>query len=113
MRPFDYLRAGDSAQAVERVSRDPQARFLAGGTSLVDLMKMEVETPDRLVDIGHLPLAQVEQIPGGVRIGAMVRNSDLADHPLIRARFPVLSEALLSGASPQLRNMATTGGNLM
>src|SRR5436305_468390 len=113
MRPFEYLRASDPAQAVESVSRDPQAVFLAGGTSLVDLMKLNVQTPARLVDVSRLPLDRVEETRGGVRIGALVRNSDLADHPLIRARFPALSEALLSGASPQLRNMATTGGNLM
>src|SRR5947209_8319221 len=113
MQPFDYERAHDPVQAVERVSRHAGATFLAGGTALVDLMKLNVETPARVVDISRLPLDQVEAMPGGVRIGAMVRNSDLADHPLIRARFPVLSEALLSGASPQLRNMATTGGNLM
>jgi xanthine dehydrogenase YagS FAD-binding subunit len=87
---------------------------LAGGTTLVDLLRLEVETPDRLVDINALPLARIETLPGGgVRIGAMVRNSDLANHPAIRQRYPVLSEALLSGASPQLRNMATVGGNLM
>src|SRR5262249_47202277 len=82
---------------------------------LVDLMKMGVERPPRLVDINRLPLTKVEELPndGGIRIGALVRNSDLAEHPLITARYPVVSEALLSGASPQLRNLATTGGDLM
>jgi xanthine dehydrogenase YagS FAD-binding subunit len=113
MRPFDYVRADDAAQAMERVRNEPAARFLAGGTGLLDLMKLEVETPGQLVDVSHLPLTRIEETGTGVRIGAMVRNSDLAHHPLVRERFPVLSEALLSGASPQLRNMATTGGNLM
>ncbi len=93
----------------------PNAKFLGGGTNLIDLMKMGVERPAQLVDINRLPLAKVEELPndGGVRIGALVRNSDLAEHPLIISRYPVLSEALLSGASPQLRNLATTGGNLL
>jgi xanthine dehydrogenase YagS FAD-binding subunit len=87
---------------------------VAGGTTLIDLMKLNVETPRVLVDINHLPLTQVESTSdGGVRIGAMVRNSDLANHELVKQRYPVLSQALLSGASPQLRNMATTGGNLL
>jgi xanthine dehydrogenase YagS FAD-binding subunit len=90
------------------------AAFLAGGTTLVDLMKLDVMTPQTVVDINTLPLDQVEPLPGGgVRIGAMVRNSDLANHALIKQKYAVLSEALLSGASPQLRNMATTGGNLL
>ncbi|HEX4036494.1 MAG TPA: xanthine dehydrogenase family protein subunit M [Acidobacteriaceae bacterium] len=90
------------------------AAFLAGGTTLIDLMKLDVMTPQTVVDINSLPLDQVESQPGGgVRIGAMVRNSDLANHPTIKAKYAVLSEALLSGASPQLRNMATTGGNLL
>jgi len=89
-------------------------RFIAGGTTLVDLMKLDVEQPSKLVDITALPLAQVETLPnGGLRIGAMVRNSDLAHHPKVLANYAVLSQALLSGASPQLRNMATTGGNLL
>jgi len=89
-------------------------RFIAGGTTLVDLMKLGVETPSALVDVNSLPLAQVETLPnGGLLIGAMVRNSDLANHSIILKKYPVLSQALLSGASPQLRNMATTGGNLL
>jgi len=89
-------------------------KFIAGGTTLVDLMKLGVETPAALVDVTALPLDQVETLPnGGLRIGAMVRNSDLANHPEVLKNYPVLSQALLSGASPQLRNMATTGGNLL
>jgi xanthine dehydrogenase YagS FAD-binding subunit len=89
-------------------------KFIAGGTTLVDLMKLDVERPSTLVDITALPLSQVEPLPnGGVRIGAMVRNSELAWHPYIQQHYAVLSQALLSGASPQLRNMATTGGNLL
>ena len=101
--------------AINRVAANPQGKFLGGGTNLVDLMKMGVETPEQLVDINRLPLAQGGGIAGQrrIRIGALVRNSDLAEHPLITSRYPVLSEALLSGASPQLRNMATTGGNLL
>jgi xanthine dehydrogenase YagS FAD-binding subunit len=115
MNPFTYSRASDANQAVTAISGKPHAKFLGGGTNLIDLMKMGVETPDSLVDINSLPLAQVEELPEGkgVRIGAMVRNSDLAEHSLIKTRYPVLSEALLSGASPQLRNMATVGGNLL
>jgi xanthine dehydrogenase YagS FAD-binding subunit len=89
------------------------ARFLAGGTTLLDLMKLDVEQPAQLLDIHRLPLHRVEATPYGVSIGATVRNADLANHPLITAQYPVLSQAILSGASAQLRNMATTGGNLM
>lgn len=93
---------------------DPGSRFVAGGTTLIDLMKLNVETPDAVVDINRLPLSRVEASPdGGLKIGALVRNSDLGNHPDVKARYTVLSEALLSGASPQLRNMATTGGNLL
>jgi xanthine dehydrogenase YagS FAD-binding subunit len=115
MSPFSYSRAGDVQTAVREVAANPTAKFLGGGTNLVDLMKMGVEQPEQLVDINRLDLTKVEELPnnGGVRIGALVRNSDLAEHPLITSRYPVLSEALLSGASPQLRNLATTGGNLL
>jgi len=113
MTPFDYARADGPAAAVKQVSGAAGAAFLAGGTNLLDLMKLYVERHDRLVDVGRLPMDKIEEVDGGVRIGANVRNSDLAYHELIRARYPVLSEALLSGASPQLRNMATVGGNLM
>lgn len=114
MNPFTYQRAQDAPQALAAVAGKPEAKFLGGGTNLIDLMKMGVETPAQLVDINRLPLAQLTELPnGGVRIGALARNSDVAEHPLIVERYPVLSEALLAGASPQLRNMATTGGNLM
>src|SRR5437763_11696716 len=114
MNPFTYVRAEDANQAVTAVSGKPQSKFLGGGTNLIDLMKMGVETPNGLIDINRLPLAQIEELPNkGVRIGAMARNSDVAEHQLIKTRYPVLSQALLSGASPQLRNMATVGGNLL
>ncbi len=115
MNPFTYSRATDPQTAVSGIAANPKAKFLGGGTNLVDLMKMGVEQPEQLVDINRLDLTKVEELPnnGGVRIGALVRNSDLAEHDLIKSRYPVLSEALLSGASPQLRNLATTGGNLL
>ncbi|MEO7165510.1 MAG: xanthine dehydrogenase family protein subunit M [Spartobacteria bacterium] len=115
MNPFTYSRPADWQAAVHDAAADPRAKFLGGGTNLVDLMKMGVETPAHLLDINRLPLAQVEELPNeaGLRIGALVRNSDLAEHPLVTSRYPVLSEALLAGASPQLRNLATTGGNLL
>jgi xanthine dehydrogenase YagS FAD-binding subunit len=115
MNPFSYSRAVDPSEAVTSMGAKPHGKFLGGGTNLIDLMKMGVETPDALIDINRLPLTQIEELAGGkgIRIGAMVRNSDLAEHPLIKSRYPVLSEALLSGASPQLRNMATVGGNLL
>lgn len=115
MNPFTYFRATEAPQAVAELAAKPRAKLLGGGTNLVDLMKMGVETPEQLIDINRLPLAAVEELPEGkgVRIGGLARNSDLAGHPLIQARYPVLSEALLAGASPQLRNRATTGGNLL
>jgi xanthine dehydrogenase YagS FAD-binding subunit len=109
---FQYTRATSVREALDAVGQ-PHAKFLGGGTNLIDLMKMGVESPDRLVDITRVPLASIEENAGGVRMGAMARNSDVAEHPLIRQRYPMLSEALLSGASAQLRNMATVGGNLM
>jgi xanthine dehydrogenase YagS FAD-binding subunit len=114
MNPFLYARANDVPTAVSAIGAKPRTKFLGGGTNLIDLMKMGVETPAQLVDITRLPLAQVEELPGGgLRLGALARNSDVAEHPLIVQRYPVLSQALLAGASPQLRNMATVGGNLM
>ena len=111
MKPFEFITAVDERQALAAAAR---AKFLAGGTTLVDLMKLHVEQPAALVDINALPLDDVEELPdGGVRVGGMVRNSDMAKHPLIRGRYPLLAEAIVSGASPQLRNMATTGGNLL
>lgn len=109
MQTFRY----SQARSVEGAVRSG-GTFLAGGTTLVDLMKLNVLQPPAVVDINPLPLTQIEALPGGgLRIGAMVRNSDLANHATVRERYAVLSEALLSGASPQLRNMATTGGNLL
>lgn len=114
MIPFDYERATDVDGAVAIVTADPDARFLAGGTNLVDHMKLGVAQPGRLVDVSALPLGDVDELPdGGLRIGATVRNSDLAANELVRSRYPVLSRALLSGASGQLRNLATTAGNLL
>ncbi len=115
MTPFSYSRANDPQSAINGVAANEHAKFLGGGTNLIDLMKMGVERPNQLVDINRLDLTKVEPLPnnGGVRIGALVRNSDLAEHELIKKNYPVLSEALLSGASQQLRNLATTGGNLL
>jgi xanthine dehydrogenase YagS FAD-binding subunit len=111
---FQYSRAADIADAVRLIAADPAAKFIAGGTNLVDLMKEDVERPSRLIDISRLPLTAVEETPdGGLRIGAMVPNSDLAYHPLIEQRYPLISSAILAGASAQLRNMASTGGNLL
>ncbi|CAM5695119.1 FAD binding domain-containing protein [Streptomyces canus] len=114
MRGFDYQRAHDVSGALALLDADPEARFLGGGTNLVDLMKAGVERPVRLVDVRELPLGQVELPPsGGLRIGATVTNSDLAAHPEVRRRYPALAQAVLAGASGQLRNMATVGGNLL
>jgi xanthine dehydrogenase YagS FAD-binding subunit len=114
MREFAYERAGDVAGAVAAVISHPDAAFLGGGTNLVDHMKLGIATPDLLVDVSGLPLGGVEEQPDGrVRIGGGVRNSELAGDRLIRERYPVLSRALLAGASPQLRNLATTAGNLL
>jgi len=114
MNNFGYSRATDVADAIRQVAADPAAKFIAGGTNLVDLMKYDVERPARLVDITHLPLKSVEETAdGGVRIGALVPNSDLAYHPVIADRYPLLASAILAGASQQLRNMASTAGNLL
>jgi xanthine dehydrogenase YagS FAD-binding subunit len=114
MIPFHYSRANDVADAVRMIAADPSAKFIAGGTNLVDLMKDDVERPSRLIDITRLPLKSVEATAdGGLRIGALVPNSDLAYHPLIEQRYPLLASAILAGASAQLRNMASTGGNLL
>lgn len=111
MRPFDYHRAQSLDDALAQHS--PGASFIAGGTSLLDLMKLQVETPERLVDISRLGLDRIKADGEGLRIGSTVTNADLAADPRVRARWPVLSRALLAGASGQLRNKATTGGNLM
>src|SRR5262245_20946728 len=113
MNPFSYVRAHDTADAVcEAVAQG--AKFLAGGTNLVDLMKENVERPEKLIDINHLPFDRIESTPaGGLRIGALVRNSDAAYDERVVRHYPLLSSALLAGASPQLRNAATIGGNLL
>jgi xanthine dehydrogenase YagS FAD-binding subunit len=111
---FEYTRATGVADALRQMAADPGAKFIAGGTNLIDLMKYDVERPARLIDISRLPLTTVEAADGGgLRIGALVPNYDLAYHPLIEQRSPVLSSAILAGASQQLRNMASTGGNLL
>jgi xanthine dehydrogenase YagS FAD-binding subunit len=111
---FQYARAVDVADAVRRIAGDPKAKFIAGGTNLIDLMKVDVEQPSRLIDISRLPLKTVEETAdGGLRIGALVPNSDLAYHPLVEQRYPMLASAILAGASQQLRNMASAGGNLL
>jgi xanthine dehydrogenase YagS FAD-binding subunit len=113
VRPFAYERATDVGGAVQAAGA-PEVMFLGGGTNLVDLMKLGVAQPARLIDVSRLPLDRVEELAeGGLRIGATVRNSDLAAHPAVRQRYPVLAEALLAGASGQIRNMATVGGNLL
>jgi xanthine dehydrogenase YagS FAD-binding subunit len=113
MEDFSYQRTDDAAAAVRAVAEVRGAQFIGGGTTLVDLMKLNVQPPSRVVDINHLPLANIEFGAQSIRIGAMVRNSDLAYHGEIQKRYPVLSQALLSGATPQIRNMATVGGNLL
>src|SRR5499425_2014193 len=120
MHTFEFLRPADAAGAIRQASRTKtaqqgaDARFIAGGTTLVDLMKLNVETPERLIDINRLPLGKIEATPdGGLKIGATVRNSDLAHYPAVQKDYAVLSQALLAGASAQLRNMATTAGNLL
>jgi xanthine dehydrogenase YagS FAD-binding subunit len=113
MNAFTYKRATDKAEAVREIASNSRAKFLAGGTNLIDLMKMSVQQPDELIDINRLALKKIEQTPTGLRIGALASNSEVAGNKLVRASYPVLSEALLAGASPQLRNMATVGGNLL
>jgi xanthine dehydrogenase YagS FAD-binding subunit len=114
MRPFSYERAADPAAAAKAAAETPDARFLAGGTNLLDLMKLGIERPAHIIDVSRLPLADINETPeGGLRIGAMATNSAVAGHPRVRSRYPLLAQAILSGASPQLRNKATVGGNLM
>jgi xanthine dehydrogenase YagS FAD-binding subunit len=114
MNPFRYERARDASSAVALLAGAPNGVFLAGGTNLVDHLKLGVRQPDLLIDITRLPFDRIESLPdGGIRIGALVRNSDLAADRTIRARYPLLAQALLAGASGQLRNLATTGGNLL
>ncbi|MFZ2064850.1 MAG: xanthine dehydrogenase family protein subunit M [Xanthobacteraceae bacterium] len=111
---FRYARADNVADALRLANADPTAKFVAGGTNLIDLMKMDVERPTKIIDINRLPLNQIERTPrGGLRIGALVRNTDLAYHPLVEQLYPVLASAIMAGASQQLRNMASAGGNLL
>ncbi|WP_085028623.1 FAD binding domain-containing protein [Ensifer aridi] len=114
MQPFTYVRANSVNEAAAAVAAEPEAKFISGGTNLLDLMKLEIERPTHLVDISRLPLERIEETPeGGLRIGAQVRNSDLAAEPRLRSRYPILSQALLAGASGQIRNKASTAGNLL
>ncbi|HEX3363568.1 xanthine dehydrogenase family protein subunit M [Phenylobacterium sp.] len=114
MRPFTYERATDAASAVKAAAETPNAKFLAGGTNLLDLMKLEIEHPAHLIDVGRLPMAAIEETPeGGLRIGAMATNSHVAADARVRAHYPVLTQAIVAGGSGQLRNKATTGGNLL
>ena len=118
MRPFKYTGASDAATALKTISANQNAKFLAGGTNLIDLMKEDVMRPDELIDINRLNLGQIKTISdgpnkGGVTIGGLAKNTDTANHPLIRQNYPLLTQAILAGASGQIRNMATNGGNLL
>jgi xanthine dehydrogenase YagS FAD-binding subunit len=116
MRPFEYVRASDANAAARAVGANPQAKFLAGGTNILDLMKEDIERPNQLVDVTRLELAEIKPLPsasGGVSIGALATNTATANHALIRSNYPLLSQAIVAGASAQLRNMATNGGNLL
>jgi xanthine dehydrogenase YagS FAD-binding subunit len=113
MQPFKYTRATDVAGATRAVSANKDARFLGGGTNLLDLMREGVESPSELVDIARLNLTQIRIVDGGVSIGALAKNTDTANHPLVRQNYPMLTQAILAGASAQIRNMATNGGNLL
>jgi xanthine dehydrogenase YagS FAD-binding subunit len=113
MRPFKYTRADEVNAAAAAAAANPQAKFLAGGTNLLDLMKEDVERPTELVDLTRLKLTEIRKTSGGVSIGALATNTDTANHPLIRQNYPLLTQAIVAGASGQLRNMATNGGNLL
>jgi xanthine dehydrogenase YagS FAD-binding subunit len=112
MKPFSYVRPADARAAIAAAGASG-ASFLAGGTTLIDLMRLEVMSPTQVIDLGPLPLTAIERHGDGIRIGAMARNSDVASHPLVAERYPLLAQALLAGASQQVRNMATVGGNLL
>jgi xanthine dehydrogenase YagS FAD-binding subunit len=113
MRPFRYVRATDPNAAARAVAANPQAKFLAGGTNILDLMKEDIERPAELVDLTRLELREIKPSGGGVSIGALATNTETANHPLIRQKYPLLTQAIVAGASAQLRNMATNGGNLL
>lgn len=112
MRPFKYKKTKNAKKASKWVSANKSAKFLAGGTNLVDLMKEDIERPDELVDVNNLKLKQITSMGDKIAIGALAKNKDTANHPLIKQNFPLLTDAILAGASPQIRNMATNGGNL-
>lgn len=118
MRPFTYSRAKDPSSAIKMLAQNPNAKFLAGGTNLLDLMKEDVERPDAIIDISELGLSDIRSITagtnqGGISLGGLGKNTDTANHPLVRQHYPLLTQAILAGASGQLRNMATNGGNLL
>lgn len=118
MRPFTYTRAKDATSAIKLLTENPAARFLAGGTNLLDLMKEDVERPNALIDISELGLTEIKTIAagtnqGGISIGGLGKNTDAANHPMVRQNYPLLTQAILAGASGQIRNMATNGGNLL
>jgi len=113
MRPFKFSSANDARNAVQTVSANQTAKFLAGGTNILDLMKEDVERPTALVDVSRLNLTQIKSANGGLSLGALAKNTDTANHPLVRQNYPLLSQAILAGASQQIRNMATNGGNLL
>ncbi|MFT3743777.1 MAG: xanthine dehydrogenase family protein subunit M [Pyrinomonadaceae bacterium] len=113
MRPFKYTEVADAAAATRALAANVDAKFLAGGTNLVDLMREYIARPSEIVDIKPLGMSQIQKTAGGISIGALARNTDTANHPLVRKDFPLLTMAILAGASPQIRNMATNGGNLM
>jgi xanthine dehydrogenase YagS FAD-binding subunit len=113
MRPFEYLRAVDLASGTAAVAAFPEAKYLAGGTNLLDLMKEDIERPTRVVDITRLPLRQIQRTRAGLSIGALATNTETANHPMVREHYPLLTQAIVAGASGQLRNMATNGGNLL
>lgn len=112
MRPFIYTKTENTAQATSKVKANKNAKYLAGGTNLLDLMKEDVERPDELVDLGLLKLTDIKETEKGVSLGALANNTETANNPLVRKNFPMLSLAILAGASGQIRNMATNGGNL-
>jgi xanthine dehydrogenase YagS FAD-binding subunit len=118
MRPFKYTNAPDAAAALSLLAANPHAKLLAGGTNILDLMKEDVERPDELIDISMLNLTQIKPITsgsntGGISLGGLGKNTDAANHPIVRENFPLLTQAILAGASGQIRNMATNGGNLL
>lgn len=113
MQPFKFTRTADAGTAIQAALVNAGARYVAGGTNIVDLMKEGVENPSELIDVARLNLAQIRTTSGGISIGALAKNTDTANHPLVRRDFPLLTQAILAGASAQIRNMATNGGNLM